>query len=253
MAPRRRPESAAFPGPALSALLSGHHGEIGRSPAKEAAVHGFRRPRPAVIGAVLALVLVIGVWLLHDGRRTSLPPQPTAQALSRGGGSGSPPDTKSEIPGMSASPPTRIRIRAIRVEARVIPIKLDVAGHLQPPPPDDSNVVGWYQGGVTPGQNGNAIMAGHVDNKRGLSVFYSLGRLRPGAEVEIERRDRTTAVFTVDAVEVHPKDHYPDDKVYGATSRSELRLITCGGRFSKKTGYPDNVVAYAHLTRTKHA
>ncbi|MDH6136222.1 hypothetical protein P3T37_005641 [Kitasatospora sp. MAA4] len=215
-------------------------------------MHGFRRPRPAVIVAVL--VLVIGVWLLQDGRRTELPPQPTAAQASAGnGGHGAPPDTKSAPPGMSASPPTRIRIRAIRVEARVIPITLDTAGHLQPPPPDDDNVVGWYQGGVTPGQNGNAVMAGHVDNKHGLSVFYSLGRLHPGAEVEIERKDRTTAVFTIDAVEVYPKDHYPDDKVYGATSRSELRLITCGGHFSKKTGYLGNVVAYAHLTRTKQA
>ncbi|WP_232247232.1 class F sortase [Kitasatospora azatica] len=159
----------------------------------------------------------------------------------------------SATPGMSASPPTRIRIHAIQVDARVIPIDVDAAGHLQPPPPDDNNVVGWYRGGVTPGQNGNAVMAGHVDNKHGLSVFYSLGRLHPGATVEIERKDRTTAVFTVDAVEVYPKDHYPDDKVYGATSRSELRLITCGGRFSKKTGYLGNVVAYAHLTRTTQA
>jgi len=204
-------------------------------------VHGFRRPRSAAIGAVL--VLAIGVWLVQDGSRTELPPLPTAAQQV----------TKPAIPGMGASPPIRIRIRAIQVDARVIPITLDAKGHLMPPPPDDDNLVGWYEGGVAPGQNGNAVMAGHVDSKRGLSVFYSLGRLRPGAEVEIERQDRTTAVFSIDAVEVYPKDRYPSDKVYGETSRSELRLITCGGRFSKETGYLSNVVAYAHLTRAKSA
>jgi sortase (surface protein transpeptidase) len=152
---------------------------------------------------------------------------------------------------MSASPPTRIRIRTIDVEAPVTPIGLDANGQLQPPPPDNDNLVGWYQEGAAPGQDGTAVMAGHVDNKRGLSVFYALGRLHPGAQVEIDRKDRTTAVFTVDAVEVYPKDHYPTDKVYGRTGRPELRLITCGGGFTKKTGYQGNVVAYAHLTATK--
>ncbi|WP_344440612.1 class F sortase [Kitasatospora nipponensis] len=152
---------------------------------------------------------------------------------------------------MSASPPTRIRIRTIGLEAPVVPIGLDAMGQLQPPPPDNNNVVGWYQAGAAPGQDGTAVMAGHVDNKSGLAVFYALGRLSRGAEVEIDRKDHTTAVFTVDAVEVYPKDHYPSDKVYGRTNRPELRLITCGGGFSKKTGYQSNVVAYAHLTRAK--
>ncbi|WP_342775397.1 class F sortase [Streptomyces tateyamensis] len=152
---------------------------------------------------------------------------------------------------MSASTPIRIRIPAIRVEARVIALGLDSSDHLEAPPADDNNLVGWYQGGVTPGQAGTAVMAGHVDNKRGLSVFYSLGRLHPGAEVEIERKDHAVAVFAVDAVELYPKDHYPSDKVYAQAHRPELRLITCGGAFSKKTGYLGNVVAYAHLTRTR--
>ncbi|NUS88393.1 MAG: class F sortase, partial [Streptomyces sp.] len=30
--------------------------------------------------------------------------------------------------------------------------------------------------------------------------------------------------------------------------RPELRVITCGGGYSKSTGYQGNVVAFAHLT-----
>ncbi|WP_240436785.1 class F sortase [Streptomyces sporangiiformans] len=216
-------------------------------------MHGFRRPGATVIGPAV-LVLATGVWLVQDGIRTELPPRPSAaQALPATADDGRRRATKPSIPGMGASPPIRIRIRAILVDAPVIPLTLDAEGHLEPPPPDDNNLVGWYEGGVAPGQNGTAVMAGHVDNKRGFSVFYGLGSLRPGAEVEIERKDRTTAVFSIDAVEEYPKDRYPSDQVYGETGRPELRLITCGGRFSKKTGYQSNVVAYAHLTRAKSA
>ncbi len=36
--------------------------------------------------------------------------------------------------------------------------------------------------------------------------------------------------------------------VYGDTPGAELRLITCGGSFDRRSGhYRDNVVAYAHL------
>ncbi len=35
---------------------------------------------------------------------------------------------------------------------------------------------------------------------------------------------------------------------YGRTARPELRLITCGGPFDKRTGsYPDNTVVFARL------
>jgi hypothetical protein len=39
--------------------------------------------------------------------------------------------------------------------------------------------------------------------------------------------------------------------VYGAASRPELRVITCGGDYSKATGYQGNVVVFAHLTGSR--
>lgn len=64
----------------------------------------------------------------------------------------------------------------------------------------------------------------------------------------MDREDATTAVFTVDAVEVYSAKDFPDEKVYGASSRPELRVITCGGGYSRTTGYQGNVVVFAHLT-----
>ncbi|MBT1184012.1 hypothetical protein HET69_08285 [Streptomyces sp. CJ_13] len=47
---------------------------------------------------------------------------------------------------------------------------------------------------------------------------------------------------------MHVREDFPDQQVYGGTSCPELRLITYGGTYTKKTSYPANVVVYAHLT-----
>jgi hypothetical protein len=125
---------------------------------------------------------------------------------------------------------------------------LTPSGSLDVPPADRPGLAGWYEAGTTPGERGTAIVAGHVDNADGPAVFYKLGALRPGDRIEVERRDGRTAVFSVDAVEVYSAKDFPDDKVYGAADRPELRVITCGGGWSRSTGYQGNVVVFAHLT-----
>ncbi len=202
--------------------------------------------------AVVAGVLVVGGWLVHDGGHERHPPVPArAQAFASPA-----PDTGSAVvsvpaPSLPRSVPVRLRIPAISVDAPVDGVGLDQAGHLEAPPAAGRNLVGWYRDGASPGETGNAVMAGHVDTSGGPAVFWNLGTLRKGDEVQVRRDDGRIAVFTVDATEVYPKTAFPDAKVYGPTSRSELRLVTCGGGFSEKSGYRGNVVAYAHLTTTK--
>ncbi|GAB1329738.1 hypothetical protein ACE1SV_40770 [Streptomyces sennicomposti] len=128
---------------------------------------------------------------------------------------------------------------------------LTPAGSLDVPPADDENLAGWYESGTTPGERGTAIVAGHVDNSQGPAVFYDLGALKKGSVIEVDRRDGGVAVFTVDAIEVYQAKDFPDDKVYGAAKRPELRVITCGGGYSRATGYQGNVVVFAHLTGSR--
>jgi sortase (surface protein transpeptidase) len=124
---------------------------------------------------------------------------------------------------------------------------LTPTGSLDVPPARPSNLAGWYEAGTTPGERGTSIVAGHVDNAEGPAVFYRLGALRRGATIEVDRRDGSVAVFTVDAVEAYDARDFPDEKVYGAARRPELRVITCGGGYSRATGYRGNVVVFAHL------
>ncbi|WP_346139815.1 class F sortase [Streptomyces virens] len=214
----------------------------------------FRRtggPGNAAIAAVTVCALCSGLWLLRDGTGEAAPPQPSAaQAHTADGGRGA---ARSAAPALPPSPPARVRIPAIGVDAPLTGLGLTGTGSLEVPPADRKNLAGWYEAGTTPGETGTAIVAGHVDNADGPAVFYSLGALRKGSTVEVDRRDGGVAVFTVHAVEVYDADDFPDARVYGAADRPELRVITCGGGWSRTTGYQGNVVVYAHLTGARGA
>jgi LPXTG-site transpeptidase (sortase) family protein len=196
---------------------------------------------------VTLLALGSGTWLLHGAAGTPAPPpQPSAAQAATG----------TDRPGAAApalppSPPERVRIPSIRVNAPLMGLGLTESGSLDVPPADRKNLAGWYEAGTTPGERGTAILAGHVDNAEGPAVFYDLGALKKGSAVEVDRRDGTVAEFTVDAVEVYEAKDFPDEKVYGAAARPELRVITCGGGYSRATGYRGNVVVFAHLTGSR--
>ncbi|MEU0113757.1 class F sortase [Streptomyces bobili] len=197
-----------------------------------------------VIATVTAVALCSGAWLL-GGAGTHAPPQPSA---AEAGPSGADPRS---APALPPSPPDRVRIPSIRVDAPLMGLGLTTSGSLDVPPAARKNLAGWYESGTTPGETGTAIVAGHVDNADGPAVFYDLGAVRRGATIEVDRRDGGVAVFTVDAVEVYDAHAFPDKKVYGAAARAELRVITCGGGYSRATGYRGNVVVFAHLTGSR--
>ncbi|MFI2609216.1 class F sortase [Kitasatospora sp. NPDC018616] len=164
------------------------------------------------------------------------------------GGASAAPAAAPGTPALKRAKPTRLRIPQIAVDAPFTELGLSPAGQLDAPPPDDKNLVGWYRDGVTPGERGSAVLAGHVDTTKGPAVFLLLSFLLPGNKVEVSRADGTVAVFSVDSVETFAKDAFPDARVYGRTPDAQLRLITCGGTYDKKRrDYLDNVVVFAHL------
>ncbi|MEV0980250.1 class F sortase [Streptomyces sp. NPDC049915] len=149
------------------------------------------------------------------------------------------------------SRPTMFRVPSLGIDAPVTGLRLDGDRELQTPPVDRPKLVGWYQGGPTPGEPGTAIAVGHRDTTKGPAVFAGLALVKPGRTIEVRRADGRTAVYTVDRVRVFDKSGFPDKEVYGPSRRPELRVITCGGLFSRRTGYTGNVVVFAHLTGVK--
>ncbi|MFH8236453.1 MULTISPECIES: class F sortase [unclassified Streptomyces] len=209
----------------------------------------MRRIGDWAIAAVTALALCSGAWLLLDQAGAEAPPQPSAAQAARAGAGQA--GRAPAAPALPPSPPDRVRIPAIGVDAPMTGLGLTPSGSLDVPPAEDENLAGWYEAGTTPGETGTAIVAGHVDNAEGPAVFYRLGALEKGAVIEVDRLDGGVAVFTVDAVEVYEAEDFPDEKVYGAAGRPELRVITCGGDYARGTGYQGNVVVFAHLTGSR--
>ncbi|MFJ7076700.1 class F sortase [Streptomyces sp. NPDC098781] len=146
---------------------------------------------------------------------------------------------------------TRLAIPFIGVDAPLMDLHLDSERRLPAPPEDKPDLVGWYADGPSPGEPGTAIAVGHLDTDTGPAVFGGLGELKRGKRIELRRADGRTAVYSVDAIKTYQKDKFPNREVYGARSRPELRLITCGGNYDRRTGYTGNVVVYAHLAATR--
>ena len=152
-----------------------------------------------------------------------------------------------EFPVLDPSPPKRIRIPSIGVDAPVHGVGREADGSIAVPSLKLRNEAGWYQEGPSPGQYGPAIVVGHVDTKDKPAVFHRLSELVPGARIEIARRDRHIAVFEVNSVQQYHKSSLPAG-VYRDFERPALRLITCGGAWvGGETGYADNIVVFASL------
>jgi hypothetical protein len=199
---------------------------------------------------------VTGALLVAGAVHGEQPPQPSAgQAFAPRPAAtvhraAAPPHTG--VAPLPFAEPLRLRIPAVNVNTPLSRLHLDASGALEPPPADFPRRAGWYSEGTAPGSAGTAVTAGHVDLPGGApGVFYELGALAKGDTVEVDRADRRTAVFTVDALEVYDKEHFPSEKVYGGSERAELRLITCGGGYSRRTGYQANIVVYAGLTAVR--
>jgi sortase (surface protein transpeptidase) len=142
--------------------------------------------------------------------------------------------------------PVRVAIPAIGVSAPVIPLHLNRDRSLQVP--KTVTQTGWFVGGPEPGEDGAAVIVGHVDSHRGPGVFYRLRALRRGDVIKVVLKNRSTLRFVVRGFREVPKRRFPTRLVFGRTKNPTLRLITCDGAFDRSTGhYVDNYVVFASL------
>lgn len=236
---------------------------------------GGRRGRTYATAATAVLV-VGGILLLVLGLRgQSGAPQPPAAAPAASSGASAPlipsgtaspstttPDASVTTPAPDAAPqvktaqflgasaPTGIDIPSIGVHSTHF-VDLGIAADGTITVPGSADEVGFYTGGPTPGQLGPAVLAAHVDSKRGPGIFYRLGAVKPGDHVTVTRNDGSKTTFVVDKVASYPKDQFPTEAVYrGDFTQSEIRLVTCGGTFDKVKHYLNNIVVFAHLKST---
>jgi LPXTG-site transpeptidase (sortase) family protein len=218
-----------------------------------------RRAVPLVLWplalAVLALTLVNAIAAPPASAPGKAGDGPRPAAAAPGRLSEAPPPTKAAAPSHPALPrsaPTRLVIPQIGVDAPFTDLAIGPSGALDAPPQDDVNLVGWFAAGVSPGEHGTSIIAGHVDTVTSPAVFAELSELKPGHRFHVRRKDGKTATFVVDSVESFHKDAFPNERVYADTPDAQVRLITCSGSYDRKAkDYTENLVVFAHLDAPK--
>ena len=158
------------------------------------------------------------------------------------------------IPTLEPSPtpipigkPVSIEIAKIGLAAEITPIGLTDNHSMDIP--KDFFMTGWYERSVKPGEKGSAIINGHFDTSSGApAVFYKLGDLVQGDEINIKTNLQQKLAFIVDESFTHPLEDFPADIVYKSEPGRILKLITCDGIWDPvKKVYSNRRVITAHL------
>ena len=210
------------------------------------------RSRTLLLASVSLLAAVVLAWLLwprSDGAADLEAVAPiatttTAATTSTTSTSIAPaaPSTTAPPPPVPITEPVRLRIPAIGVDARVVPVAIRSDGQMEVP---DATDVGWYRLGPAPGAGGSSVLAAHVDYGGRRGAFFDLRSLPVGAEVLVDGSG-TSRRFTVTAREQVPKATVALDRYFTAAGPARLTLITCGGAFDRGVGhYQDNIIITA--------
>jgi LPXTG-site transpeptidase (sortase) family protein len=142
--------------------------------------------------------------------------------------------------------PTHLSIRVVGVETDIVPIGVDENRAIAVP--KQADIAGWWSGGHAAGEPGPTVIVGHYDSKVAPGVFENLKKIGVGARIIVEQSDGSIFLYDVTKVEKIAKSAFPTEAVYGLTTTSTLRLITCGGAFDNNTRhYVDNTIVYADL------
>lgn len=155
-------------------------------------------------------------------------------------------------PPSAPTQPARLRIPALHIDTSIINVGTNTTGAMDAPVSQAVNSpywssVFWYDLGTTPGQTGNAVIAGHVDRVGGdPAVFWSLSSLKAGDPIFVLTRGQHTLKFVVDRVVHYPANAPAQqvlDAVFGPTTLHHLNLITCSGVWTGH-GYDQRLVVF---------
>jgi len=142
--------------------------------------------------------------------------------------------------------PVRLEIPAINVDALIEAVGLTPDGAMDTP--KDFLDTAWYQLGPRPGEQGNAVIAGHVDTIGGEAVFWNLRQLTPGDDIIVMSDDGIAHHFVVTGSEKYALGSAPLTEIFGPTDGVHLNLITCDPEtpFNRASGeYGGHLIIHA--------
>lgn len=141
--------------------------------------------------------------------------------------------------------PVRVSLPAQGVTAPLDAVGVSPDGQMELP--EDVDRVGWYRFGPVPGDDGSAVLAGHVDDReQGLGALAPLRTTEVGDVVVVTGATGAETRWQVVSRELITKQVLPLDSIFNREGPPRLVLITCGGPFIPELrSYRDNVVVVA--------
>ncbi|WP_176548371.1 class F sortase [Bacillus toyonensis] len=138
------------------------------------------------------------------------------------------------------SPPVKLEFQRTQVTVNILPVGLDATGRMRVI--DDLEVASWYKQSAIPGNQGNALLAGHRDWKGELGPFQYLENIQKGEHIRIQYENTEVRTFQVIEKQVYHAEAVPAS-VMNIQEGTRVTLITCTGKFIReKGGYQDRVV-----------
>lgn len=140
----------------------------------------------------------------------------------------------------------RLIIPVIKVSATIIQLGIGKNGEMETP--KDFREAGWFHLGPRPGEQGTALIAGHLDSAYGApGVFWHLNKLKTGDDIYIIDHNKKTLHFQVKDNKIYSSSA-PLEEIYGRGGKARINLITCNGVWDRETqDYSNRLVVSAEL------
>ena len=130
----------------------------------------------------------------------------------------------------TTSPVAHLLIPDISVDAPIEPVETNADSSMAVPHLNEWTGVGWYADGPYPGDQGSAVIDGHLDRPGGFpAVFWNLRLLHPGNIVKVETPGQPTVQFRVTRIAAYKPAKAPLSAIFDNLQGHFLNLITCSG------------------------
>lgn len=126
--------------------------------------------------------------------------------------------------------PIRLIIPGIGVNAPIENVGITATGDLATPTQNPWEGAGWYSNGPRPGEEGSAVINGHLDRPGGYpATFWNLRYMQAGDSVIVVNAQGKTLRFRVIRISAYAPQAAPVQEIFGTTGGIYLNLITCAG------------------------
>lgn len=164
-------------------------------------------------------ILVVAAALVLAGCAAAPAPSPEEPVSA----ASTPPATPDPTAARAACDPVRVTVPSLGIDEEIIAQGLDAKGQLNPEPKQTV----WYTGSPRPGDDGVAVIAGHVQNVV-PDVFWELDRVKPGDAIDVRCADgRVVALSVTRTKSVDKVALQSDATVWGPSPTPVVAIITC--------------------------